>query len=74
MTLKDKFQVMADENGATLGPHADKIIAIKQRNIDEYSCPCNPNDPEHFCLSQLCKTTLYTKGKCDCGLFVKDLS
>ena len=26
---------MADENGATLGPHADKIIAIKERNIDE---------------------------------------
>ena len=74
MTLREKFQAMADENGATLGPHADKIIAIKERNIDEYICPCHPNDPEHFCLSQLCKTVLYTKGKCDCGLFVKDLS
>ena len=74
MTLKDKFQAMADDNGAVLGPHADKIIKIKERNIDEYACPCHPNDPEHYCLSQLCKTHLNTNGKCDCGLFVKDIS
>ena len=73
MTLKEKLQKMADEHGATLSAHADKIIAIKQRNIDEYACPCHPDDPEHYCMSQLCKTTLNTKGHCDCRLFIKDV-
>lgn len=73
MTLKNKMQKIAEENGAELSPIADKIIRVKERNIDEYACPCHPDDPEHYCMSQLCKTTLYTKGKCDCGLFVKEL-
>ena len=73
MTLKDKMQKIAEENGAELSPIANKIIRVKERNIDEYACPCHPDDPEHYCMSQLCKTTLYTKGKCDCGLFVKEL-
>ena len=73
MTLKNKMQKIAEENGAELSPIAAKIIRVKERNIDEYACPCHPDDPEHYCMSQLCKTTLYTKGKCDCGLFVKEL-
>ena len=32
MTLKEKLQKMADENGAQLSAHADKIIAIKERS------------------------------------------
>lgn len=73
MTLKDKMQKIAEDNGAELSKNADKIIAIKERNIDEYACPCHPDDPEHYCMSQLCRTKLYTKGRCDCGLFVKEL-
>lgn len=73
MTLKDKLQKMAEENGASLSANADKIIKIKERNIDEYACPCHPDDPEHYCMSQLCKTTLMTKGHCDCRLFIKEL-
>lgn len=67
-----KFAKMAEANGAKLSSHADKIIRVKLRGIDEYACPCHPDDPEHYCLSQLCKTKLMTTGKCDCGLFVKD--
>lgn len=73
MTLKEKLQQMADNNGAQLSPNADKIIAIKERNVDEYACPCHPSDPEHYCLSQLCLTKLMTKGRCDCGLFIKEV-
>ena len=73
MTLKDKLQKIAEENGAVLSENADKIIKIKERNIDEYACPCQPDDPEHYCMSQLCKTTLYTKGYCDCRLFKKEM-
>lgn len=70
--MRDKFEKMAKENGATLSKNADKILAIKARNIDEYACPCYPNDPEHFCMSPLCKAELDSKGRCHCGLFVKE--
>ena len=72
-TIKDKMQEIAEANGAQLSNIADKIIKIKERNIDEYACPCYPNDKDHYCMSQLCKTELMTKGKCHCGLFVKEM-
>lgn len=74
MSVKESMERLAKENGAELSPIADKIIRVKERAIDEYQCPCYPNDTEHFCISQLCKTELMTKGKCHCGLFVKCLS
>lgn len=70
--LRSKFEQMAKDNGAKLSQVADKILAIKARSIDEYQCPCYPDDKEHWCMSQLCKTELMTKGKCHCGLFVKE--
>lgn len=73
MTLKDKMQKIAEDNGAELSKNADKIIAIKERNIDEYACPCYPNDPSHYCMSPTCKAELDSKGRCHCGLFVKEL-
>lgn len=72
INIKDKMLKIAKENGASLSQNADKIIKIKERAIDEYACPCYPNDKEHYCMSHLCKTELMTKGRCHCGLFVKE--
>lgn len=69
--LKDKMQDIADKNGAVLSETADRIIKIKERNIDEYACPCFPDDKDHWCMSPLCKETMQTKGRCHCGLFKK---
>lgn len=69
--FKKKFEDLAEANGAVLSKHADSILRIKANMIDEYTCPCYPEDPEHWCVSQLCKTELNTKGKCHCGLFIK---
>lgn len=73
LTVIEKMQKIAEENGAQLSKNADKICRIKERAIDEYACPCYPDDKDHYCMSQLCKTELMTKGKCHCGLFVKEL-
>ena len=70
-TLKEKMQDIADKNGAELSETADRIIKVKERNIDEYACPCFPNDKDHWCMSPLCKETMMTKGRCHCGLFKK---
>ena len=73
MALKSRFEKMAEENGLVLSENADRIIKVKERAIDEYACPCHPNDPEHYCLSPLCKETALTKGYCDCRLFKKEM-
>lgn len=71
MSLKDKLQALADANGAKFSDKADRIIKVKERAIDEYKCPCYPDDPEHFCISPLCKSEIDTKGRCHCGLYIK---
>ena len=71
--FRKKFEDLAKENGADLSQIADRILRIKARNIDEYACPCYPNDKEHYCISPLCKSEIDTKGKCHCGLFVKEV-
>lgn len=71
--FKKKFQDMAEQVGASLSQHADKILSIKSRAIDEYACPCYPNDKDHWCMSPLCLKELNEHGKCHCGLFVKDV-
>lgn len=69
--FKKKFEDIAEKNGAVLSKYCDSILKLKMNMIDEYSCPCYPNDDEHWCMSQLCQTELNTKGRCHCGLFVK---
>lgn len=69
--FRSKFEKLAKDNGAELSSIADRILRVKARAIDEYACPCYPDDIEHYCISQLCKTEIMTKGRCHCGLFVK---
>lgn len=71
--MRKVFEEMAEDVGAKLSDNADKILAIKARAIDEYACPCYPNDIEHWCISPLCMKELCTNGRCHCGLFVKDV-
>jgi ferredoxin-thioredoxin reductase catalytic subunit len=71
--MRKVFGEMAEDVGAKLSNNADKILAIKARAIDEYACPCYPNDINHWCISPLCMKELNTNGRCHCGLFVKDV-
>jgi len=71
--MRDRFEQMAKNVGASLSKNADKILAIKARAIDEFACPCYPDDKNHFCISPLCLQELNTNGKCHCGLFVKEI-
>ena len=57
-----KMQEIAEKNGAILSKNAKKICKIKENNIDEYACPCYPDDKEHYCMSQLCKTQYFRQG------------
>lgn len=68
----EKFKKLGESVGAVLSKHANSIMRLKEKMIDEYSCPCYPDDKDHYCISPLCKSEIDTKGKCHCGLFVKE--
>lgn len=74
MSVIEKMAEIADRNGASLSATAEKICKVKERNEDVYACPCYPNDKLHFCMSPLCKSELESRGRCHCGLFVKELN
>lgn len=71
MSIKETLQALADKHDAKFSDKADRIIKVKERNIDEYQCPCYPDDPNHFCISPLCAKEIAEKGRCHCGLYVK---
>lgn len=73
MSVIEKMAEIAERNGASLSANAEKICRIKERAIDEYACPCYPDDVYHFCMSPLCRAELDAKGRCHCGLFVKEI-
>ena len=69
MSLKEKFEQLAEEYHLELTDKADKILRIKERQIDEYQCPCFPESPTHFCISPWCLEEALEKGHCHCNLF-----
>lgn len=69
MSFKEKFEALAKQNGVELTENADKILRVKERCIDEYQCPCFPDDKEHYCISPLCLKEALTNSHCHCNLF-----
>ena len=69
MSLKEKFEKLAEEHHLELTDKADKILRIKERQIDEYQCPCFPESPTRFCISPWCLEEAHEKGHCHCNLF-----
>lgn len=69
MSLKEKFEKLAEEYHLELTDKADKILRIKERQIDEYQCPCFPDSLTHYCISPWCLEEAHEKGHCHCNLF-----
>lgn len=69
MSLKEKFEQLAEEHNLELTDKADKILRIKERQIDEYQCPCFPESHTHYCISPWCLEEAHEKGHCHCNLF-----
>lgn len=69
MSFKEKFEKLGNKHGLELTKFADRILAVKKRAIDEYQCPCYPDDKDHYCISPLCLKEALENGHCHCNLF-----
>lgn len=74
VNILDKVKELAKINNFKLSKNADKIINAKLRFFGEddwQRCPCDRDNSERFCCSQLCQTDVRTSGACHCNLFIK---
>lgn len=67
----EKIKELADRNGFDVTDNIEKIARAKNRMFgDEWqTCPCDRDNQERFCCSQLCQSDVRSKGVCHCNLF-----
>lgn len=69
-----KLKTMAEKYGFELSGNIQKIVKAKLVMFGKkemHRCPCDGNNPDRFCGSELCISDVKTKGKCHCGLFLR---
>lgn len=64
---------IANIKGVKLSEHADKIALAKSRMNNSRMCPCDAQNPDRYCISDLCMSDIKKNGKCHCGAYIKDL-
>lgn len=69
--LLAKINMIAETNGFGVSENAEKIANAKLRMFDGewWRCPCDGDNKERFCCSQLCQSDIRSQGQCHCGLF-----
>ena len=66
-----KLSKLAETNGFELSDKSEVIVNAKLRMFNEewWRCPCDGENKERFCCSQLCQSDVRSQGQCHCGLF-----
>jgi len=62
---------IADELNFGLDTNSIKIAKLKSRMDDWKRCPCDKNNTERFCGSDLCKEDTIREGYCHCHCMFK---
>lgn len=73
--ILEKLKIIAKTNGFSLSKNANNIAKAKSIMFDEkdwYKCPCDAENYERFCCSQLCQSDVRAKGKCHCNLYLRN--
>ena len=62
---------VADKLNFGVGTNALKIAKLKSRMDDWKCCPCDKNNPDRFCGSDLCRKDTIRDGWCQCHCMFK---
>lgn len=73
MTLDEyetEMKKLAKENNLELTENAHNIARFRARaDITMDKCPCSPNDPERYCISEKCMDDIVATGTCHCQCY-----
>lgn len=66
------IEKIARENDLGLTDNVDNIARFRARTqMPMEKCPCSPNDPTRYCISEKCMEDIQKFSKCHCNCFRK---
>ena len=76
MTILDKMLENCEKAGYTTTKNVQKIANAKQMMFGEnewHRCPCDGQNPERYCISELCRSDIERDGECHCHCYCKKI-
>jgi len=64
--LEELLLSLARNEGLEPTDNFQKIVKAKERGGLGIRCPCDPKNPERYCISELCMKDIQEKGTCHC--------
>jgi len=71
-SILEKMQETCTKNNLYPTANIEKIARAKMMMFGENEwsrCPCDGNNPSRFCLSEMCKADIASKGVCHCNCY-----
>ena len=64
--VEDLLLKKASEYGLVPTEFFERVLKAKERGGLGIRCPCDPKNPERYCVSELCMKDIQEKGTCHC--------
>ena len=74
MSILDKMLENCEKNGYVTTKNVQKIANAKRMMFGEAEwqrCPCDGQNPNRYCISELCRKDIEEKGECHCHCYQK---
>lgn len=69
--LRKILLALAEKNGLEPTEYFEKILNAKDRFGVGVGCPCDRDNPERYCISDLCKSDIEKNKTCHCQMWCK---
>ncbi|MBO5442698.1 MAG: hypothetical protein J6A33_02790 [Alphaproteobacteria bacterium] len=74
MTILEKMLENCAKAGYTTTKNVEKIAKAKTMMFGDAEwqrCPCDGQNPERYCISELCRSDIERDGICHCNCYTK---
>ncbi len=74
MTILEKMLENCAKAGYTTTKNVEKIAKAKTMMFGDAEwqrCPCDGQNPERYCISELCRSDIERDGVCHCNCYTK---
>ncbi len=74
MTILEKMLENCAKAGYTTTKNVEKVAKAKTMMFGDTEwqrCPCDGQNPERYCISELCRSDIERDGVCHCNCYTK---
>lgn len=69
--LREQLLALARKNGLEPTEYFDKIVKAKEHFGLTLRCPCDRDNEDRYCISELCKSDIEKDKTCHCCCWMK---